>query len=150
MPSPLRLRHNASRFFGWLQHVAASPAGLQRLTVVGAGLIMWPTLIGFALIVWLGYSRTPELQSQSLDWMGMALLASMVLWGLVVIALLNVIKGVRVAGPGGFNVNFQTTADDPDVDPGTPRDGDDDHQHGGGFGGRHDRRGGRSMPAITD
>lgn len=53
--------------------------------------------------------------------MGMAMIGSMALWGLVVIALLGIVKGVRVAGPGGLLVAIETTADDPDVDPGTTR-----------------------------
>lgn len=51
--------------------------------------------------------------------MGMALIGLMALWPLVVIALLSIVKGVRIAGPGGLSVAIKTEADDPDVDPGT-------------------------------
>lgn len=138
MPSPINFRKNTSRFFSWtrraLDGLCERPDHLQRLAVVGAGMIMWPTLISFALIVWLGYGRTPELQSQSLNFMGLALLASMALWGLVVIAILGIVKGLSVSGPGGVSVSITTTADDPDIDPSTPRA----DQDGGGRG----RRGG--------
>lgn len=114
------------RFFGWarrtLDTLCERPDHLQRLSIIGAGVIMWPTLIGFALVVWLGYSRTAELQAQSLNFMGLALLSSMALWGLVVVATLGIIKGLSVTGPGGVGVSIQTTADDPDVDPGASAD----------------------------
>lgn len=142
MPSPLRLRHNMSRFFGWIGRTAETPAGLQRLGIIGAGLVMWPTMIGFALVVWRGFDRTPELQSQALHFMGVALLACLALWGLVVVALVGIVKGVRVSAPGGVGVSIQTTADDPDVAPSTTRDED-------GFGARRDYRGGRTMPQIS-
>ncbi len=101
--------------------LCARPDHLQRLSIIGSGFVMWPTMVGFALIVWLGYGRTPALQSQSLNFMGMALVGSMALGGLVVVALLGIVKGIRVAGPGGLSVAIETTADDPDVDPGTAR-----------------------------
>lgn len=125
MPSPLNVRVNTKRFFSWLRRtldgLCDRPDHLQRLSIIGSGFVMWPTMIGFALIVWLGYARTPALQSQSLNFMGIALLASMALWGLVVIALLGIIKGLRVAGPGGVSLAITTTADDPDADPSTTR-----------------------------
>ena len=121
MPSPLRIRKNLSRFFQWLESVVRNicdhPSHMQRLSIIGAGVVMYPTVLLFAAIVWLGYARTPQLQAQSLNFMGSALLASMALWGLVVIAILGVVKGLTVAGPGGLSVNVQTTADDPDVAP---------------------------------
>lgn len=91
-------------------------------------------MIGFALVVWLGYGRTPELQAQSLNFMGMGLLACLALWGLVVVATLGIVKGLSVNGPGGVGVSITTTADDPDVDPSSTRV---DVDLGGG------RRGGR-------
>lgn len=105
------------QFFSWARRVLSELCGrpdhLQRLAVVGAGVIMWPTLVGFALVVWLGYARTPELQSQSLNFMGMALLASMALWGLVVVATLGIIKGLTISGPAGMAVSIETTANEP-------------------------------------
>lgn len=125
MPSPFNVRQNTKRFFSWVRRtldgLCDRPDHLQRLSIIGSGFIMWPTMVGFALIVWLGYARTPELQAQSLNFMGMALLGSMALWGLVVVAMLGIIKGVRLAGPGGMSVAITTTADDPDVDPSTTR-----------------------------
>lgn len=123
MPSPLRIRKNAARFFAWLEPVVRNicdhPSHMQRLSIIGAGMVMYPTVLAFALVVWLGYGRTAELQAQSLNFMGAALLSSMALWGLVVVAILGVVKGVTVAGPGGLSVAVQTTADDPDVAPTT-------------------------------
>lgn len=138
MPSPLYFRKNTSRFFGWarrtLDELCERPDHLQRLSIIGSGFVMWPTMVAFALIVWLGYGRTPELQAQSLNFMGLALLSSMALWALVVIALLGILKGVSISAPGGASITLTTTADDPDVDPSTPRA----DQDGGGRG----RRGG--------
>nr|WP_313427060.1 hypothetical protein [Brevundimonas diminuta] len=120
-----------NRFFGWLgrtvRFICDHPSHLQRLSIIGAGVIMWPTMVGFTLIVWLGYARTPDLQSQSLNFMGLALLSSMALWGLVVVATLGIIKGFSVSGPGGVGLSLTTIADDPDVDPGAPSD---DGAHG--------------------
>jgi len=117
------------RFFGWarrtLDGLCERPDHLQRLAVVGAGVIMWPTLVGFALVVWLGYG--PEHGAQSLNFMGMALLASMALWGLVVVATLGIVKGLSVTGPGGVGVSLTTIADDPDVGPSTTSDQDNTH-----------------------
>lgn len=113
------------KFTAWLgrvvRHVRDHPAHLQRLSIIGAGVVMYPTVLLFAGIVWLGYGKTEALQTQSLNFMGAALLASMALWGLVVVAILGVVKGVTVAGPGGLSVAVQTTADDPDVAPATTR-----------------------------
>ncbi len=120
-------------FAAWLgrtvRHICDHPAHLQRLSIIGAGVIMWPTMVGFTLIVWLGYARTPELQSQSLNFMGMALLSSMALWGLVVVATLGIIKGVSVSGPGGVGLSLTTIADDPDIGPTTISDQDPPHDH---------------------
>ena len=104
-----------------VRHLCDHPAHLQRLSIIGAGVVMYPTVVAFALVVWLGYGRTVELQQQSLNFMGAALLASMALWGLVVVTILGVIKGVTVAGPGGVSVAVTTTADDLEFDPSTTR-----------------------------
>lgn len=101
-----------------VRHLCDHPSHLQRLSIIGAGVVMHPTVLAFALVVWLGYGRTAALQQQSLNFMGAALLSSMALWGLVVVAILGIVKGVRIAGPGGLSVALTTTAD---VDPGTPR-----------------------------
>lgn len=115
----------AQRFFTWsrqtLDSLCNRPDHLQRIAVMGAGVVMYPLVVGMILIVWLGYSRTPELQSQSLSIMGWALLASMGLWGLVVVTMLGTIKGLKFDGPGGMGVEITTIADDPDIDPGTTR-----------------------------
>ncbi|MFN3930859.1 MAG: hypothetical protein ACK4JY_03835 [Brevundimonas sp.] len=134
MPSPLNLPKNTSRLSSWLRRtldeLCARPDHLQRLSIIGSGFIMWPTMVGFALIVWLGYG--PEQAAQSLNFMGMALIGSMALWGLVVVALLGIVKGLRVSGPGGLSVAIETTADDPDRDPSTKRvDVDVDHERRG-------------------
>lgn len=166
MPTPPKPQSNTKKFFGWLRRtldvLCDRPDHLQRVSIIASGFVMWPTMIGFALIVWLGYG--PEHGAQSLNYMGFALVGSMLLWGLVIIALLGIVKGVRVAGPGGMSVSIQTTADDPDVDPTTTRNasligngpeestggyGDGGYGEGGGFGGGRDRRGGRPMPQVN-
>lgn len=155
MPSPFRIRKNISKFFAWLEpivrHVCDHPEHMQRLSIIGSGIIMWPTVIGFALIVWKGYGEAQA--DQSLNFMGMALIGSMLLWGLVVVALLGIVKGLRLGGPAGMSVEITTTADDPDVDPSTSRPSVSfqDGRGGGGFGGGRgqDNRNGRPMPQVN-
>jgi F0F1-type ATP synthase membrane subunit c/vacuolar-type H+-ATPase subunit K len=126
----------ATRFFTWarstLDTLCERPDHLQRLAIIGAGMVMFPTVLGIIYIVWRGYERTPELQSQSLNIMGFALYGAMALWGLVVIALLGIVKGLRIEGPGGIGIDIQTTADDPDVGPETTRDIHIHERHGHG------------------
>ncbi|AXQ68681.1 holin [Caulobacter phage CcrPW] len=135
MPNMAQAQGFAQRFANWagstVKTLCDRPDHLQRLAIIGAGMVVQLTMWAVILIVWLGYDRTPELQSQSLNFMGWALMGSMALWGLVVVTLLGTIKGLSIAGPGGFGINLLTTADDPDVDPNTPRG----HDHGGWRGG---------------
>lgn len=128
-------RSAMSRFFTWtrqtLDMLCDRPDHLQRLAIIGAGISIYPAVAVLVWIVWRGYERTAELQSQSLAIMGVALYAMLALLGLVIVALLGTVKGLRI-GPRGLELT--TIADDPDVDPSTTRDtrlggGDDD----GGF-----------------
>ncbi|AFU88005.1 holin [Caulobacter phage CcrColossus] len=139
MPNMAQAQGYFQRFSGWVGSTVKTlcdrPDHLQRLAIIGAGMVVQLTMWAVILIVWLGYDRTPELQSQSLNFMGWALMGSMALWGLVVVTLLGTIKGLSIAGPGGFGINLLTTADDPDVDPSTPRGHDHGGWRGGGGGG---------------
>lgn len=136
MPNMAQAQGFAQRFAGWASNTVKTlcdrPDHLQRLAIIGAGMVVQLTMWAVILIVWRGYDRTPELQAQSLNFMGWSLIGSMVLWGIVVITLLGTIKGLSIEGPGGFGINLMTTADDPDVDPSTPRGG---HDRGGWRGG---------------
>lgn len=90
------------------------PDHLQRLAIIGAGMVVYPLVVGLILIVWLGFGpRTdPAITVQQLKIMGWALLGSMGLWGLVVVTLLGTVKGLRVNGPGGVGLEVETTAGD--------------------------------------
>lgn len=126
VPNPQKAQGLASRFFPWaretLDMLCNSPDHLQRLAIIGAGIVVQVTMWTAMLIVWRGYDRTAELQAQSLNFMGWSLMGSMGLWGLVVVTLLGTIKGLKIAGPGGFGIDLSTTFDDPDVGPEIVRD----------------------------
>lgn len=108
---------------GWIHRTIESlcnrPDHLQRLAVIGSGMVLYPMILGVIWIVWKGYDPTPINQTQSLGIMGIALYSLMALFGLTIIALLGIVKGLRIDGPGGFGVELETTADDPDREPGT-------------------------------
>jgi F0F1-type ATP synthase membrane subunit c/vacuolar-type H+-ATPase subunit K len=93
-----------------VQTLCDRPDHLQRLAIIGAGMVAYPMVCAIIWIVWKGYDHTPELQAQSLNFMGFALYGAMVMWGLVVVALLGVVKGLKVEGPGGVSVELTTTA----------------------------------------
>lgn len=126
MPNMGQARGFADRFFGWARQtmnmLCMQPDHLQRLGIIGAGFVVQLTMWAAMLIVWRGYDRTPELQAQSLNFMGWSLMGSMALWGLVVVSLLGTVKGLKIAGPGGFGLDLLTTADDPDAGPEMVRD----------------------------
>lgn len=90
------------------------PDHLQRLAIIGAGMFVYPLVVVLVFIVWLGFGprNDPAIVTQQLRIMGWALLGSMALWGLVVVTLLGTVKGLRVNGPGGVALEFETTAGD--------------------------------------
>lgn len=132
-----------NRFFGWvrrtLDFLCERPDHLQRLAIIGAGVAMYPLVLGLIWIVWKGYGTSPEILSQSLGIMGFALFGAMGLLALVVVSLLGTIKGLRIMGPGGSGIEIDTTMDDPDVGPDTPRQDITIRESGRGRGRSRDR-----------
>lgn len=110
-------------FFKWVRQTldTIGPEHLRSLAIIGAGVSVYPGLFMLGYIVWLGYSRSPELQAQSLGIMGVALFICLGLFGMVVLAMLGTVKSLRVEGPGGLGFELDTTEDDPDQGPDTPR-----------------------------
>lgn len=130
-------KKNTSRFFRWtrdtLDFLCERPDHLQRLAIIGAGVSLYPLVLGLIWIVWKGYGTSPEILTQSLGIMGFALFGAMGLLALVVVSLLGTIKGLRIMGPGGSGIDLSTTFDDPDLGPETDR-GDTTVIAGGGRG----------------
>jgi hypothetical protein len=120
-----RVKTGAAGASHWISRTIESlcnrPDHLQRLAIIAAGCVMYPTVWGLILIVWKGFGDHPTLYPQQLQILGWALLGSMVLWGLVVIALLGIVKGIKVEGPGGIGVELMTTSSG----------GGGDHDHDG-------------------
>lgn len=126
MPKPNPFFAGVKAFFTWLratvEMICTRPDHLQRLGIIGAGVSLYPVVIAVIAIIWRGYERTPELQTQSLSIMGFVAFGLLGLYALVTVALIGIIKGVRFSGPGGMGLELTTTSDDPDVDPTTVRE----------------------------
>ena len=174
-PTPLRLRHNMSRFFRWLRDtmdvLCDRPDHLQRVSIILSGMSLFPLFIGMiCVLVWFATTYTENyngLQTQIITGLINYGYIFLGLFALVIISMLGTIKGLSLKTPGGVAVTLVTTADDPDVDPSTTRDtglgggGDNssgDYEGGyggfgggrGGYGGARDNRGGRPMPGISE
>jgi hypothetical protein len=119
-----RVKSGAAGAGNWISRTIESlcnrPDHLQRLAIVAAGCVMYPTVWGLILIVWKGFGDHPTLYPQQLQILGWALLGSMVLWGLVVVALLGIVKGIKVEGPGGVGIELTTTSSTSPDDAGAP------------------------------
>lgn len=102
------------RFFGWsrrtLDTICDRPDHLQRLAVIGSGVVMYPTFLAMVLIVWKGFGQHEALMPQQLNILGNTLLGVLALLALVVIALLGIIRGLRIQAPGGLGVDIETTS----------------------------------------
>lgn len=156
MPSPLRLRHNMSRFFRWVRAamdiLCDRPDHLQRVSIILSGMSLYPLFIGMIVVlVWFAVTYT-GLQSQIITGLINYGYIFLGLFALVIISMLGTIKGLSLKGLGGAGLTLVTTADDPDVDPSTTRNVD----YGGGSkrddpaGYGADHRDGRPFPQITD
>lgn len=133
-----------ARFFSWLRRtidmLCERPDHLQRLAVIGAGVALYPLLLAFIYIMWKGFGANPELLTKQIDWLGWMAVGVLTLFGLVIVTLLGTIKGVRISGPGGSGVEFETSAGD---GKGLSRDDDDDDDN-------HRRRGRRGRDEPED
>lgn len=125
-------RNPLRKFFRWvrdtLDNLCDRPDHLQRLSIVGAGVSVYPAVFSLiALLVWFAVQR-PQVLSMVVAGIINIVYIFLALFALVIVSLLGTIKGLSI-GPRGLQVT--TIADDPDVDPNTRRtDG-----YGGGRGG---------------
>lgn len=95
------------------------PSHLQRWAIIGAGLVLFPTVWVFVWLVRYSFGDQPQLYAQQLGILGNALYGVLALWGLTIVALLGIIRGLNVMFPGGASV---------DVDFLDPADGTENKQ----------------------
>lgn len=117
------MRRRKHPMVSWLDRTVRNlcdrPDHLQRLSIVGAGMSVYPAVFALiGLLVWFAL-RHPDAPGQIISGLINFVYCFLALFALVVISLLGTIKGFRI-GPSGMEVT--TTADDPDVDPSTTRD----------------------------
>ena len=111
----------ASRFWKIVDQLCHQPDHLQRLAIIAAGTMMYPLVVGLVLIIWRGGWEVVH-QSEQLSILGYLAFGSMALWGLVVVALLGIIRGFRATLPGGASVELDidnVNNEDEDGTPGT-------------------------------
>ncbi len=108
-------------FFSWLRQtidmLCARPDHLQRLSIIGSGIALYPLVCWLIWIMWKGFGSDPALLTKQIDWLGYMAIGILALFALVLITLLGTIKGIHIAGPGGVEVDLQTTAEAKDNDP---------------------------------
>lgn len=111
-----------SGFFSWLDRTVRTlcdrPDHLQRLSIVGAGLSIYPAVASVIwVLVWFALKH-PDAPTSIVDGLVRVVYILLALFALVVVSLLGTIKGLKL-GPSGLEV--ETTADDPDTAPGDRR-----------------------------
>lgn len=89
----------------------SAPDIVQKVGIVGAGLVVYPLVIWLIWIVWKG-GWTVAHQSEQIEILGKLAIGAMLLFGLVVLALLGVTKA-KVDLPGGAGIDFDTGKDEP-------------------------------------
>ncbi|UTC29892.1 putative holin protein [Bajunvirus bajun] len=95
------------------------PDHLQRLSIIGSGISIFPMIASMvALLVFFGL-RTDVLAEMVVPILGYVTYGMLMLFALAQIALLGIIRGFRVNGPGGFGVEIETTSGDDDDAPTT-------------------------------
>lgn len=114
-----------AQFASWarraLAELCARPDRLQRVSIIMAGVSLYPLFIGMIVILVVFAVLYRDHQSQ--------IIASLINYGyiflglfaLVIISMLGTIKGLSLRVPGGGGLALTTTADDPVVDPSTTR-----------------------------
>lgn len=95
-----------SRVGDAIDRICNDPEHLQRLSVVGAGMAMYPMV---AILIWIIWTAYPEagLETKKLDILGFALYGAMALWGLVVVAILGVVRNLKATLPGGSSIEIE-------------------------------------------
>lgn len=104
-------------FFSWLRQTVDTlcnrPDHLQRLAIIGSGMAVYPLVVMAYLVMWRGASN---LHVNQIDWLGWYGVGFLMLLALVIITLLGTIKGIHISGPGGIEVQLDTTAEAKDND----------------------------------
>jgi len=115
------------RFFGWargaLDELCERPDHLQRVSIILAGVSLYPLFIGMIIILVVFAVRYGDHQSQIIAGLINYGYIFLGLFALVIISMLGTIKGLSLRVPGGGGLALTTTADDPDIDPRTARPG---------------------------
>ncbi|AFU87274.1 holin [Caulobacter virus Karma] len=115
--APLRVCGN---FFRWvrltLDTLCDRPDHLQRLSIIGSGMAAFPLIIGIiAILVHFGLHGPDSAAAlATIPIIGNMGYGALALYALSQVALLGIIKGVRLSGPGGVNVEIETTSGDGD------------------------------------
>ncbi|AXQ68302.1 holin [Caulobacter phage CcrBL10] len=136
--APLRVCGN---FFRWvrltLDNLCDRPDHLQRLSIIGSGMAAFPLiLLIIHILVYFGLHGPDTAAALAvIPIIGNMGYGALALYALSQVALLGIIKGIRIAAPGGVNVAIETTAGNGD---GLSDDNDDDHGHGRWRGRDHD------------
>lgn len=114
-----------SRFFSWARRVLAElcerPDHLQRVSIIMAGVSLYPLFIGMIVILVVFAVLYSDHQSQIIAGLINYGYIFLGLFALVIISMLGTIKGLTLKVPGGGGLALTTTADDPNVDPRTAR-----------------------------
>jgi hypothetical protein len=130
--APLRV---CGDFFRWvrltLDGLCERPDHLQRVSIIVSGMAAYPLIIGIiAILVHFGlHGPDSSIALATIPIIGNMGYGAVALYALSQVALLGIIKGIRIAGPGGVNVAIETTSGD-----GEGLSDDDEHEHGHGRG----------------
>lgn len=120
------------RFFGWVQRaldtLCERPDHLQRVSIIMAGVSLYPLFIGMIIILVVFSVLYRDHQSQIIAGLINYGYIFLGLFALVIISMLGTIKGLSLRVPGGGGLALTTTADDPDLDPRTNRPGAPDFE----------------------
>lgn len=102
-------------FFSWLRktmdNLCDRPDHLQRLSIIGSGIAVYPLIIWLVFIMWKGFGHDPHLLSKQIDWMGWIAMGILGIFALIIVTVLGTIKGIHIAGPGGVDIGIDTTAE---------------------------------------
>lgn len=89
----------------------SAPDLVQKVGIVGAGVVIYPLVVWLIMIVWKGGWEKGH-QGQQLDILGNMSLGAMGLLALVIVALLGVVKGIKAELPGGASIDVNLEEDD--------------------------------------
>lgn len=104
------------RFFAWcretLDFLCNHPDHLQRLGIIGAGMSLYPMMVGLvSILVWFGINGGVAALAV-IPWFGWALIGMITVFAFTIIALLGTIKGIKINTPWGANVELEMADED--------------------------------------